>query len=177
MKNLLKLSVVIFLLTAIASTTSAQKYKFGHTNSQKLVDEMPETKNARTELEALTKKYTTRFQEMQVEYENKYKEFVENEQLAAASSEKWDELTKEDKQAEIMGLQQRLQSYEGNVQQKINAKQVELLTPITEKVQKAIKDVAKEGGFTYIFDESSLLYFSKEQSIDVTSLIKAKLVK
>lgn len=175
MKNLLKLSIVIILLSAVSLTGSAQKFKFGHTNSQKLIDEMPETKKARTELEALTKKYTTRFQEMQVEYENKYKEFVENEQLAAASPEKWDELTKEDKQAEIMGLQQRLQSYEGNVQQKINAKQVELLTPISEKVQKAIKDVAKEGNFTFIFDESSLLYFSKEQCIDVSDKIKAKL--
>ena len=54
-------------------------------------------------------------------------------------------------------------------------KQIELYTPITEKVQNAIKAVAEEEEFTYIFDESTLLYFSTTQSIDVTDKIKAKL--
>ena len=175
MKILVKLSAIVFLMVAVMGTTSAQKMKFGHTNSQKLIDEMPETIKAKTELEALTKKYTARFQDMQTEYQKKYTEFMENEQLNPASSEKWDELTKQDKEAEIMGLQQRLQQYEGSVQQKIQAKQVELLTPISEKVQNAIKEVAKAGGYIYIFDESTLLYFDNTKSIDVTADIKTKL--
>jgi len=175
MKILIKLSAIVFLITVVMGTASAQKLKFGHTNSQKLIDEMPETIQAKKDLEVLTKKYTTRFQEMQTEYQKKATEFQENEQLAKGSPEKWDDLTKEDKYSEIMGLQQRLQTYEGSVQQKIQAKQVELLTPISEKVQKAIKDVAEAGGYIYIFDESSLLYFNKTQSIDVTADIKKKL--
>jgi len=175
MKILIKLSAIVFLMTVVMGTVSAQKLKFGHTNSQKLIDEMPETIQAKKDLEALTKKYTTRFQEMQAEYQKKATEFQENEQLAKASPEKWDDLTKEDKYSELMGLQQRLQQYEGSVQQKINAKQVELLTPISEKVQKAIKEVAEAGSYIYIFDESTLLYFNKAQSIDVTADIKKKL--
>lgn len=175
MKVLIRLSAVVFLMTVVMGTTSAQKLKFGHTNSQKLIDEMPETKSAKTELDALTLKYTTRFQEMQAEYQQKATEFSENESLNPASPEKWDDLTKEDKYAEIMALQQRLQSYEASVQKKINDKQVELLTPISEKVQKAIKEVAEGGDYIYIFDESTLLYFSKKQSIDVTAEIKLKL--
>ncbi len=175
MKVLIKLSAIVFLMTVVMGTASAQKLKFGHTNSQKLIDEMPETIQAKKDLEALTKKYTTRFQEMQTEYQKKATEFQENEQLAKESPEKWDDLTKEDKYSEIMGLQQRLQTYEGSVQQKIQAKQVELLTPISEKVKKAIEDVAEAGGFIYIFDESSLLFFNKAQSIDVTADIKKKL--
>jgi len=175
MKILVKLSAIVFLMTVVMSTTSAQKLKFGHTNSQKLIDEMPETIQAKKDLETLTKKYTTRFQEMQTEYQKKATEFQENEQLAKASAEKWDDLTKEDKYSELMGLQQRLQSYEGSVQKKINAKQVELLTPISEKVQKAIKEVAEAGGYIYIFDESTLLYFNKTLSIDITADIKKKL--
>jgi outer membrane protein len=175
MKLLIRLSAVVFLLTVVMGTTTAQKLKFGHTNSQTLIDEMPETKSAKTELEEMTKKYTSRFQEMQAEYQKKYTEIVENSQLADASPEKWDELTMEDKQAELLALQQRLQTYEGSVQQKINARQMELLTPITEKVQKAIKDVAEAGEFIYIFDETTLLYFSKTQSIDVTEEIRKKL--
>ncbi|MCD4792229.1 MAG: OmpH family outer membrane protein [Bacteroidales bacterium] len=175
MKVLLRLSIVVFFLTTAFGTVSAQKLKFGHTNSQKLVEEMPETKKAREELQTITEKHKKRFEEMQAEYQQKYTEILENSELADESPEKWDELTMEDKQAEFMSLQQRIQAYEQNASEKINQKQVELFTPITEKVQNAIKAVAEEEEFIYIFDESTLLYFSKTQSIDVTDKIKKKL--
>ncbi len=175
MKVLLRLSIVVFFLTTAFGTVSAQKLKFGHTNSQKLVEEMPETKKAREELQKITDKHKKRFEEMQAEYQQKYTEILENSELADESAEKWDELTMEDKQAEFMSLQQRIQAYEQNASEKINQKQIELFTPITEKVQNAIKAVAEEEEFIYIFDESTLLYFSKTQSIDVTDKIKKKL--
>ena len=45
-----------------------------------------------------------------------------------------------------------------------------------EKVQKAIQDVGKEGGYTMIFDTSTFnaILFA-EDSDDVTSQVKAKL--
>ncbi|MCF6185018.1 MAG: OmpH family outer membrane protein [Bacteroidales bacterium] len=176
MKKIIGLSVALIFLSTAFSTVSAQKFKFGFTDSQKLVQEMPETKKAQEELKALTEKHTKRFQDMQAEYQKKYQDVVENSQLADASPEKWDELTMQDKQAELMSLQQRMQSYEQSAQKSINDKQVELLTPITEKVQKAIKDVAEEGGYTFIFDKSTLLYISKTQSTDVTDAVKKKLM-
>ncbi|RLD50952.1 MAG: hypothetical protein DRI94_07345 [Bacteroidetes bacterium] len=175
MKKLIGLSVVLIFLSTAFSTVSAQKIKFGYTNSQKLVEGMPETKKAQADLKALTEKHTKRFQDMQAEYQKKYQDVVENSQLADASPEKWDELTMQDKQSELMSLQQRMQSYEQSAQKAINDKQVELLTPITEKVQKAIKDVAEEGAYTMIFDESTLLYISKTQAIDVTDAVKKKI--
>ena len=175
MKKLIGLSVALIFLSTTFNTVSAQKIKFGYTNSQKLVENMPETKKAQEELKALTEKHTKRFQDMQAEYQKKYQEVVENSQLADASPEKWDDLTMQDKQEELMSLQQRMQKYEQSAQKAINDKQVELLTPITEKVQKAIKEVAEEGEYTLIFDEASLLYISKTQAIDVTDAVKKKL--
>jgi len=175
MKVLTRLSIVAIILITALGTASAQKFKFGHTNSQTIIESMPETKAAKDELTALTDKHKKRFEEMQLEYQKKYTEIIENSQLADGSIEKWDELTMEDKQRELMGLQERLQSFEQSATDKINQRQVELFTPISEKLQKAIKDVAIEGAYTYIFDETTLLYFSTEQSIDVTAEIKKKL--
>ncbi|PID87826.1 MAG: hypothetical protein CSB06_03450 [Bacteroidia bacterium] len=175
MKLLLKTSFAALLILATCNFGVAQKLKFGHTNSQKIIEELPETKKAKEEITALTEKHKKRFSEMQAEFEKRYKEIVENEQLDPKSPEKWDDLTKQDKQTEIMSLQQRIQSYEQSVSSKIAEKQQELFTPISEKVKKALEDVAKEGNFIYIFDESVLLYFSKTQSEDVTAAIKKKL--
>jgi len=55
-------------------------------------------------------------------------------------------------------------------------KESQLLQPIIEKADKAIKEVGKENGYTYIFDLSrgSVVYFS-EVSEDVLPLVKKKL--
>ena len=50
-----------------------------------------------------------------------------------------------------------------------------MLNPITEKVTKAIEEVAKDGKFSYILDSSNGTVFIGPESIDVTSLVEAKL--
>jgi outer membrane protein len=175
MKVLTRLSVAAIILISAFGTASAQKFKFGYTDSQTIIESLPETKAAKDELTALADKHKKRYEEMQVEYQNKYTEIVENSQLVNGSPEKWDELTMEDKQRELMGLQDRLTSFEQSATDKINQRQVELFTPISEKVKKAINDVAVEGGYTFIFEATSLLYIAKDQSIDVTADIKKKL--
>ncbi len=172
-KSLNLVLIIVFILSA--GYTNAQKSKFGHTDSQELMQALPDTQAAKDELEKLAKSHTDRFNAMKAEYEKKYQEYVENSQLKPASPEKWDDLTIADKETELQNLQQRLTSYEGRAQQKLAEKQNELLKPITEKVTNAITAVAQEGSFIYIFDISTLLYFSKELSIDVTPLVKKKL--
>jgi outer membrane protein len=63
-------------------------------------------------------------------------------------------------------------------QTQLQEKQAELFQPVYEKVEKAIKDVGKENDYLYIFNSlqgSSLVFFDKEKSADVTTLVKAKL--
>ena len=51
------------------------------------------------------------------------------------------------------------------------------MQPVLQKAEKAIKDVAKENGFTYIFDlaRGPIIYFDETMSIDILPLVKAKL--
>ncbi len=60
----------------------------------------------------------------------------------------------------------------------IQEKQVALFTPITDKADKAIKDVGKENGLIYIFDVSpggQVAYYDETRSTNVTTLVKTKL--
>ena len=50
-----------------------------------------------------------------------------------------------------------LQNWQTSAQQLIEAKQNALLQPVYDKVLKAIDDVAKEKGYTYVFNRESLL--------------------
>ncbi len=55
-------------------------------------------------------------------------------------------------------------------------KQQEMLQPIIDKANNAIKEVARENGFIYIFDIAggTILYYS-EKSVDILPLVKKKL--
>ena len=85
------------------------------------------------------------------------------------------DLVKQDKVAEITGLEQRIQTFQQNAQKSLQTKEQEMLEPILAKARKAIQDVATEGNYTYIFDKSigSILY--AKESENVIDLVKKKL--
>ena len=105
---------------------------------------------------------------MTAEYQQRVQEYQSKEAT-------YNDLVKQDKVAEITGLEERIQKFQQNAQQSLQKKEQELLEPILSKARKAIEDVATEGGFTYIFDKSqgSILY--AKESENVLDLVKKKL--
>ena len=108
---------------------------------------------------------------MQSEYQNKVTDFQQNE---ASMSD----IIKETKQKEIYDLQMRIQEFQQLAQKKLSDKQVEVTQPVIDKIKKAVADVAKENGYTYIFnynpsDIQTLLF--AEPNDDVMPLVKKKL--
>jgi len=82
--------------------------------------------------------------------------------------------------ANIETLKKQLQKkgqdqFEQSSQQKIYEKTELLLSPIQEKINNAIKEVAEDNGYTYIFDASLGMVLYADPGADVSSLVKAKL--
>ncbi len=166
------LLAILFIVSGLQ--LNAQNYKFGHIDSQKLLTSLPDYAKAQETLQAEGKSIQDQIEIMTVELNNKYNDYMENEKLPAGDPKKWSDIVKADKEREIQDLQKRAQEFQATAQQKMQQKQQELLKPILEKMDKAVKEVAKENKFTYIFDVTTLLYYS-EESIDITPMVKAKL--
>ena len=168
MKNYLRFSIVAMLLL-IGTTSFAQNFKFGHINSQELLSLMPERDSAQLTLENYAQQLEDQLEVMQVEYNTKVQQYL-------AEQENYTDLIKQTKEQELTDLQERIQGFQATAQQDIQRKEAELIQPIINKAEKAIKDVAKENGFTYVFDiaRGSILYFS-ELSQDILPLVKTKL--
>jgi len=162
MKKILLLSI----LTCLTVASYAQK--FGHINSQELLSLMPERIEAQEELQKHAERLESQLMSMQSEYQAGIQEYQNNEA-------NYDDLKKQDKIAEIQGLEQRITTFQQSAQESIQKKEQELFTPLLEKAQNAINDVAKDGKYTYILDTSSgsLLYY--EDSEDILSKVKKKL--
>ncbi len=166
------MALVLFIAVGINAQST---YKFGHIDSQKLLQSLPESEQAQKALEAEGKTIQDQMETMEVEYNNKVNDYVNNDKLPAGDAKKWSEIVKADKEKELQDLGKRIQEFQQNANTIIQNKRTEFFKPILEKVDKAIKDVAKENKFTYIFDIATLLYFS-EESIDITPMVKAKLL-
>ncbi len=161
---------LILLIALFAGVSfSQQKLKFGHLNSNDLLEAMPERLSAQKTLQDFTKQLEDQLVTMQEELEKKYNEYLEKK-------DNMTELIRKNKEEELMSIQQRIQTFQTNAQQELQKKEQELIKPIIDKAKKAIEDVAKEQGYTYIFDTGSgaILYFPKE-SDDILPLVKKKL--
>lgn len=157
---------LLALFALLNFSTYAQK--FGHLNAQELISIMPERDKAVEQLQDYAKGLESQLMSMQAEYQSMIEDYQNNE----AS---YDDLTKQDKIAEIQGLEQRITTFQQSAQSSLQNKEIELLRPIEEKAQNAINIVAEKGKYTYILDSSSgMLLYSKE-SEDILEKVKKEL--
>ena len=76
---------------------------------------------------------------------------------------------------ELQQLEERFQSTQQSAQEKVAKKKEELYSPILEKADKAIKDVAKSNNYDYVFDASRGNILYAKETDNILPLVKAKL--
>lgn len=159
------------LLALVAFALPAQAQKYGHLNFGNVMIALPATAKADTLLEELKTSLVKIGEVMSNKLKEDYINFLKEQQGGALSP-----LQQQEKQNALQAQQDAIAKYEEDVRQQLGKKREELLNPILEKVEKAIQEVAKEGGYTMIFDTSKFnaLLFAKE-SEDILPQVKAKL--
>ena len=162
--------LIICAFCAFFGITAAQaQAKFGHVNSQEIIQAMPEFNAARTEIENLTKQYDADLQQMQEELQKKGEAF-EKEQATLPEN------IKQRRQQELQDLYQRIQQTYQDNQQALAKAQQDKMQVITTKVLDAVKTIGQEGGFVYIMETGAgIPYISTTLSTDVTAQVKTKL--
>ena len=80
------------------------------------------------------------------------------------------------KEEELNTLYQKIQQTYSDNQQALQKAQQDKMQPVVEKVRKAIENVGKAGGFTYIFEEGAAVYTGTNVE-DVTAKVQAEINK
>lgn len=158
----------LFLFLALGAT---QAQKFGHINVGNILVLMPETKGADSLLMV--------YQDSLVAIGESRSDSLKNDILAFSKAYNEGLLTPkqaESRKADLEKRHQGILAFEQQVQNWVALKREELLTPILEKLQNAIDEVGKEGGYYMIFDTSvvNTILYAKE-SDDLAPLVKKKL--
>ena len=165
MKKVLKLTLAV---VCVMFSTSLFAQKIGRINSQDVVVNMTEFKEAQTQIEALAKDLQAQAETIQVEMNNKVQEYQKG-------AETMTDAVRQLKEKELNDLNTRLQEFNQVAQQELQKKEQELMEPIIKKANEAIAEVSKAGGYTVIFETGQMIYFDEAQVKDITPEVKAKL--
>jgi outer membrane protein len=155
-------------LVVTGSNLFAQNLKFGHINSSELIQAMPQTKQADSTLKKYGESLDSQLKGMTAEYQNKL-------QAYQGKRDSLPEAIKQDKEKELEGLGNRIQEFQQTAQESIQKKKEEIYGPILKKAEAAIKDIAKEKGYAYIFDTSLGTVLYAQDSDNMMAVVKAKL--
>lgn len=168
MKNLLKVLAIVMIIAVSANANAQKATKIGHIDFGKLLELMPGQDTIKVVMEKYVKSLQGELSTMQNELEMKGAEYQKNANSMSS-------IIKATKEKEITDLQGRIEAFQQSAQQELTEKQTALITPFVEKAKKAIKEVAKEGNFTYILNSVEDLILYSDGGEDVMPLAKKKL--
>ncbi|MCB0559472.1 MAG: OmpH family outer membrane protein [Lewinellaceae bacterium] len=168
---MMKKILLLFAFAAFGAVVSFAQEKYGHLNFGSLISSMEETKAADSELEAYRKQLVAKGEDMANKFQKDYEAVLKEAQAGNLTPAQ-----QKEREQELSTRRDEILAYEQEVRQKVEAKRQELLTPIINNAEAAVKDLAKEKGYAIIFDTSvyNAVLFAQDAD-DVMSMVKAKL--
>ncbi len=159
----------------MAGNVATAQQKFGHINSADLLQSMPEMKTADANFQTFAKQKQTELELMDAERTKKITLY--NDKTKSLSEANKETLGKEIETLvkEIQDMEKRITDTQEKSQELLTTKRTELYQPVFKKAEDAVKVVAKEKGFAYVFDVSQpgVVYFDGGE--DLLAAVKTKL--
>lgn len=156
------IGIVTSFVFAVPQTFAAQgAEKVGIVDAEKIMQLMPETKQAKAALDATIAPLQKELERMQVEYQKAVGAY---KQQAASMAKPARDL----KEKELIQKGQAIEKYQiekfgrGGVVEK---KQQELLAPIRQKESAAIEAIAQQDGYGVVIDKNVALYVLPEHDL------------
>nr|WP_294894084.1 OmpH family outer membrane protein [uncultured Pedobacter sp.] len=167
MKKLFKIALVAGGLLFAGNLVNAQQ-KIAYVNSAELIKAMPEVATADKQLATFKESLDSDGKTMYAEYQTKVQDFQAKEKTLS-------DALKDAKVKEIQDLQKRIEEFQQKAGDDFEKKRSELYDPILKKAEDAVKVVAKEKGYAYVFDttQPGIVYF--DGGINIMADVKAKL--
>lgn len=168
MKQILKFFLAILFVGIAYLGFSQTTPKFGYIDSNELLEMMPGKDSIQKVLTDYGKSLESQLQAMYGEYQTKVQDYQ-------ANSRTMSDIIRQTKEKELSDLESRIQTFQQQADEDLQNKQVELLEPLIDKAKNAINAVAKENGYTYIFDVGTGAFLVYDKGDNILPKVKAKL--
>lgn len=162
----------LFAFGLVTSVASAQTpSKIGSADVDYIFSQMPEFKQIDAELKSLENMLKKNLEAKGQEFQRKVAEYQQNAGTML-------DAVRQNTERELQQLQANLEKMQQDAQAEIQKKSTTLMEPVYAKVGKAIEDVAKENGYSFILNQQIggldvILY--GDQNADVSDLVLKKM--
>ena len=162
----------LFIMFLVFSGLSFSQVKIGYVDSDAIMDKLPDAQDAKQKLDVIVQEWQTELNKIESTWKTKYDDYEKRKLIMT-------DQTRAETEAELVKLEKQVADYREKkfgTNGEMFQKQDELMKPVQNKVFSAIKDVAKEEDYDYVFDKSGdiLLLYAKEK-YDITSKVLNKL--
>ena len=167
--KVLRLSLFILLLSAHSYAQDVTQVRVGYINTAEILDAYPQKEQATQQLISLSENYKSELELMQNEYNKKYSDYITYQASLA-------ENIKLRRMQELTELEHRIQEFMELGQRDIELQEQEMLEPLREQINNAVREVGIEQNFTVIYDmANSGIAFVSPNAVDANLYVMQKL--
>ncbi len=169
--------LVVFFALALGTFTISQAQtasassKIGYADVDYIFSQMPEAKKIETELQSTQTQLKNQIDSKVQEFQKKLADYQQNLNTML-------DAVRQNTERELTMLQENLQKLQQDAQTTIENKRNQLMEPVYGRVGKAIEDVAKENGYTFVLNQQigglDVILYGDENN-DVSDLVLKKL--
>jgi outer membrane protein len=170
MRSMLRATVIALVLSSVANVAHGQALKIAFVNSQALMPAAPGYAAAESTLSKEGEGFRTQLQKMQDSVNKLLSDYQKAEPTLSAA-------TKDSRQKAIQSLETDLQAKQLQFQQQFQARQNEVMAPITDAVKKVLDDIREEGGYAMNLDNApgASNIVSADKNLDITDKVVSRL--
>lgn len=161
-------AMIIAVLVSMSTMADAQN-NIAFVNSSLILQDMPEVKQAESEIQVLRSQLQKQYENDVTKWQQKLQELQRKEQQGEISPKML-----QDEAKVLETEQQTLAQTEQKMVAQLQEKENELLQPILDKVNNAIKKVADANGYQAVFDATPALLYV-DPAIDISELVRTEL--
>jgi len=167
-----KLILLIVLAFSVSLTTFAQQTKYGYIDSEYILGNIPEYKEAQKELDRLAANWQKEIEKKFASIDSMYKKYqVESITLPDNLKQKREETIIKAEQ-DAKDLQKKRFGKDGD----LFKKREELVKPIQDRVFNAIEALAKDRGYAFVFDVAgSMTIVYADPKFDLNDMVMQRL--
>lgn len=174
MKNIL--FGLFLVLAAVVGVSQAQTLKIGYVDPQEILVKMPEYAAVERRLQNFAERKRDEFGRLQTDFEKRANDYQQKASVLSNEARTTEERAIED-------MREKLMNFQTAYQEELMKEQETQLSPLFDKIEKGIADVANEMGLTFVLNPRTsngdviLLYISDEarETLNITRKVIEKL--
>ena len=169
--------IILTTLFILVPLTAFGQLKVGTMNPDAVLDALPETEQVESQIQQF-------IQERQGEFQDQYQVWIEDltefSEMAEAGQISGEAQTQ--REEELQERQEELSNMESRIQRQIQQRQNELFSPLLNRVDAAMSEVAQELELEFVINQTAssgdpIVYYSSQRGVDITERVIQKLTQ